>query len=145
MGPCVPVSVLDQTGATLSHPGQHRVFPSLRNSTGLRKSMPDAICHSGNSTSLKNRGQGACSRTKGCLCVPSTRASGEPDLEPGVRVQMITEPGHCCVPGMDQSLTCPNSLGPRLSRLSGSTGGKLERTCSIACFILGTLGGHSRA
>lgn len=62
---------------------QHKVFPSLRHPTGLRKSVPDAICHSGNSSCLKNRGQGACSRTKDYLCVLSTRASGGPGLEQG--------------------------------------------------------------
>lgn len=48
----------------MSHPGEHKVFPSLRSPSGLRKSMLDAICESGNSRSLKNLGQGACSR--GC-------------------------------------------------------------------------------
>lgn len=37
---------------------------------------------------LRIRGQGACSRTKDSLCVLSTRASGGPGLEPGVRIQV---------------------------------------------------------
>lgn len=55
-------SVLGQIGNTVSHPGEHKVFPSFRSPSGLRKSMLDAICESGNSRGLKNPGQGACSR-----------------------------------------------------------------------------------
>lgn len=66
----------------------HRDNTRCSHPSGLRKSVPDAICHSGNSICLKNRGQGACSRTKDSLCVLSTRASGGPGLEPGVRVQV---------------------------------------------------------
>jgi hypothetical protein len=43
----------------MSHPGEYKVFRSLRSPSGLRKSMLDAICESGNSRSLKNPGEGA--------------------------------------------------------------------------------------
>lgn len=57
-----PESVLGQVQGTVSHPGEHKVFPSLRSPSGLRKSMLDAICESGNSRRLEDLGQGACSR-----------------------------------------------------------------------------------
>lgn len=68
----------------MSHPGEYKVFRSLRSPSGLRKSMLDAICELGNSRSLKNPGEGSCSRW--------SKGSRESYLELGA-VSIRTGPG----------------------------------------------------
>lgn len=65
--------------------------------------------------------------------VPSTRASGEPDLEPGGRVPVTTRAWSLLCPRHGSELGLPEQFPSwAVEDTVGSTGGKLGRTRSMA-------------